>query len=321
MQSILYRRALPVMVAVIMAATVFTVPVFSQGEAYAQSVPVAQPYKNTITSARSIMAGKTLTFTARGDRQSAVGTINGETKYVPYKWELDGKRDYSGYFKYGDYTKSIKLRYPSRYELEVEFRCYQYVISPSSTNPTVPVGKWVLMRDDYDDYDDDKEVVVKVKGMIKFNTNNGRSLNKKSKIVTPGNTYGELPKAKRAGYKFKGWYTSKRSGKKITSGKKVSLSKAKTTLYARWGKKRNKRSNYQRNSSGYIGKTRAKNIALKRSGGGNVVKCHFEWDDGIPQYEIEIWRGNWEYDIDVHAKTGRIIDYDKDYEDDYDYDD
>ena len=322
MGSALYKRTLPVMMAIIMAATVFTIPLFSDNETYAQSASIAQPYKNTITSStRSMMAGKTLKFAAKGDRQSSPGLVNGDTKYIPYKWELDGKRDYKGYFA-GRYSKSITLKHPGKYELEVEYRCYQYRVTQTTntSGQAINTGKWVYMGDDYDE---DREIVIRVKGTIKFNVNKGKRIKTKSKVVTPGKRYGKLPKPKRAGYKFKGWYTKKYGGSRVTSARKVSLSKKTTTLYAKWKKKSVKKSTkYKLNRNGYIGKSRAKQIARKKAGGGRVTKCHFDWDDGRPQYEIEIWRGNWEYDIDVHARTGRILDYDRDYDDDYDdYDD
>lgn len=56
-----------------------------------------------------------------------------------------------------------------------------------------------------------------------------------SKTVTYGNTYGTLKSAKRAGYVFKGWYTSKDYTYRITSGAKVTYAGSRT-LYAKWSK-------------------------------------------------------------------------------------
>lgn len=62
----------------------------------------------------------------------------------------------------------------------------------------------------------------------------------------------------------------------------------------------------------YIGHERAKQIALKRTGGGHVVKAEFDMDDGIPVYEVEIMKDEFEYEIKVHALTGKILEFDVD---------
>jgi uncharacterized repeat protein (TIGR02543 family) len=71
---------------------------------------------------------------------------------------------------------------------------------------------------------------------VKFNVNKGKALpkSKRFKLVKKGKAIGKLVKAKRSGYKFKGWYTKKKGGKKITTKYKI---KKNTTLYAHWGKK------------------------------------------------------------------------------------
>lgn len=67
---------------------------------------------------------------------------------------------------------------------------------------------------------------------ITFNPNKGK-VGTKSKTVTKGLAYGNLPTPKRSGYTFQGWYTKKSGGSKITSGKTVGISKN-TTFYAHW---------------------------------------------------------------------------------------
>ncbi len=71
-----------------------------------------------------------------------------------------------------------------------------------------------------------------------------------------------------------------------------------------------------------IGSTKAKQIALKRAGGkGRVVKCHLEYDDGTRVYDIEIRNGRHEYEIEINAYSGKVREYDHEYEDDhYDHD-
>ena len=71
---------------------------------------------------------------------------------------------------------------------------------------------------------------------IKYNVNKGKKLKKKSKKIIFDKKYGKLPKPKRKGYKFRGWYTKKKGGVKITAKKKMTTAKV-HTLYARWKKK------------------------------------------------------------------------------------
>ena len=70
---------------------------------------------------------------------------------------------------------------------------------------------------------------------VKFKANGGKfaKKSKKSKKVIKRKKYGKLPKVTRTGYKFKGWYTKKKSGKKVTKKTKVKAKK-KHALYARW---------------------------------------------------------------------------------------
>lgn len=74
-----------------------------------------------------------------------------------------------------------------------------------------------------------------------------------------------------------------------------------------------------KSSSGkYIGKQAAKNIALKNAGlkesGIYAYSNEFDYDDGVAVYEIEFKQegtGN-EYDYKINAKTGKIIESEKD---------
>ncbi|MGF6989667.1 putative repeat protein (TIGR02543 family) [Lachnospiraceae bacterium PM6-15] len=67
---------------------------------------------------------------------------------------------------------------------------------------------------------------------VSFNGNGG-SIGTESKMVTYDSIYGELPTPTKAGYTFKGWYTSKTGDKKITSDSKVTITKNQN-LYAQW---------------------------------------------------------------------------------------
>lgn len=50
----------------------------------------------------------------------------------------------------------------------------------------------------------------------------------------------------------------------------------------------------------------AKEIALKRTNGGDLVKCKLDYDDGFLRYEIEIYNNNKEFDIEIDANTERL---------------
>lgn len=60
----------------------------------------------------------------------------------------------------------------------------------------------------------------------------------------------------------------------------------------------------------YIGVAKAKSIAKKKVPGGTCVKVEFDKDDGVPVYEVEMVKDNQEYELTIHAKTGKILEYD-----------
>ena len=74
-----------------------------------------------------------------------------------------------------------------------------------------------------------------------------------------------------------------------------------------------------RNQPQYISKEEARNIALSHAGlSANDVthlKAEFDFDDGVPEYEVDFRHGGYEYDYDIHAETGKIRSWDKDRED------
>jgi uncharacterized repeat protein (TIGR02543 family) len=82
------------------------------------------------------------------------------------------------------------------------------------------------------DSDGDKPAEVAKTATVKFNANGGK-VKKASKKVTLGGKYGALPTPTKNLKDFKGWYTKKSGGVKVTANTKVAVSKN-TTLYARW---------------------------------------------------------------------------------------
>lgn len=85
----------------------------------------------------------------------------------------------------------------------------------------------------------------------------------------------------------------------------------------------------------YIGKAKAKQIALDHAGVSNPknVEIDFDADDGLIVYEVDFASSKYEYEYEINAKTGKIVKFDKekldsddvydndDYDNDYDNDD
>ena len=71
---------------------------------------------------------------------------------------------------------------------------------------------------------------------VTFDAGKGKTSKSKKKINFNKN-YGKLPKASRKGYTFKGWYTKKSGGSKVSLKSKYKLTKNRT-LYARWKAKK-----------------------------------------------------------------------------------
>lgn len=43
------------------------------------------------------------------------------------------------------------------------------------------------------------------------------------------------------------------------------------------------------------------------------LRVEFEMDDRIPQFDVEFYQGDWEYELEIHAETGSILSSDKDH--------
>lgn len=67
--------------------------------------------------------------------------------------------------------------------------------------------------------------------------------------------------------------------------------------------------------SGKISMEKAKQIALDAVPGAAVHKAEYDTDDGAAVYEIEVIKGNYEYEFKIDADTGAILEQDKDLRD------
>ena len=72
-------------------------------------------------------------------------------------------------------------------------------------------------------------------------------------------------------------------------------------------------------TSALITKEEAIAIALADAGFTEAqvtrLRAEFDWDDRIPEYEVEFSQGDFEYDYEIHAETGAIRAKDKDWKD------
>ncbi|NLC03489.1 MAG: hypothetical protein GX787_04315 [Tissierellia bacterium] len=67
----------------------------------------------------------------------------------------------------------------------------------------------------------------------------------------------------------------------------------------------------------YITKDQAIQIGINKVGdGAKLIEIESDLDDNPPKYELEIQLGNYEYELEIHAITGSIIDFEKDEIDD-----
>lgn len=64
-------------------------------------------------------------------------------------------------------------------------------------------------------------------------------------------------------------------------------------------------------SSPYIGSQRAGEIALRKAGGGTLAKIEFDEDDGRKIYEGKIIRDGTQYEFEIDARTGSILEWEQ----------
>ncbi|HAE41607.1 MAG TPA: hypothetical protein DCG34_01640, partial [Clostridiales bacterium] len=67
-----------------------------------------------------------------------------------------------------------------------------------------------------------------------------------------------------------------------------------------------------------IGHEKAIETALGLSNGGTVTKIELDWDDGRYEYDIEIRKDRKEYEVEIDAMTGKVLEFEADDDDDDD---
>jgi uncharacterized repeat protein (TIGR02543 family) len=121
------------------------------------------------------------------------------------------------------YGLDVTRAMPGTYKITVYFAKYSYT----------SLNGWEV-----DDYDAKKlysqELTYVVNGTLVYDANGGKG---GSTVYVPHNSKHKLPTVTKSGYKFKGWYTAKWGGTKLSNSKTVSFSKdSKVTVYAQWEK-------------------------------------------------------------------------------------
>ena len=71
--------------------------------------------------------------------------------------------------------------------------------------------------------------------------------------------------------------------------------------------------------SAYLTREEALDIALSHAGltGDKISRLErsFDWDDGRPEWDIEFTCDGYEYSYEIHAETGAILDWEKEWDD------
>ena len=74
---------------------------------------------------------------------------------------------------------------------------------------------------------------------------------------------------------------------------------------------------YRYSSAGLIGKTAAINRALSFCGIPKTaiteLTCRYDYDDGKEIYEVKFRKGNYRYEYDVNARSGKVVEYSREY--------
>lgn len=132
---------------------------------------------------------------------------------------------------------SFRIRVPGTYYLTVAFGIAEIcdltvkTIDPQ-TRQLIDVKDIKYAKARYVDY---AHYRITALGKISFNANGGK-LKKSNRWIKQNGKVGTLSKPTKKGYKFKGWFTKKKGGKKITKDTKVFFTKASVTYYAKWVK-------------------------------------------------------------------------------------
>lgn len=68
----------------------------------------------------------------------------------------------------------------------------------------------------------------------------------------------------------------------------------------------------QQNLENQIGLERAKQIVLEKVSGATIITCELDYEDGRIVYEGKAYKDAVEYEFEIDAVTGRILDWEMD---------
>ena len=64
-----------------------------------------------------------------------------------------------------------------------------------------------------------------------------------------------------------------------------------------------------------LSREEARDIALNHAGFKKsqvkALEVEYDFDDGVPEYSVEFYADGWEYDYEIHAETGKILEHHK----------
>lgn len=253
---------------------------------------------------------------AKGNRASvAVSDSNG---YMVFSRTYNDSTLVVGLnIKNTDRTVSIKVPWAAGASVRDVYNNKSYTVSDtktiSITIPSAENGGTVVLAPV-----DGKSVVVKFSG-------NGGTPSFTPKIVLYGDStnklYGEMPTAKRNGYKFNGWYTAASGGTKITGISNL-ISTSTHTLYAQWtivpytlkfdakgGTSTSSKTIYYNQSYGTLPTTTRKGYTFKgwytAASGGTKISATSVYKQTSGQTLYAQWTAN-KYTITLHANGGKI---------------
>lgn len=74
---------------------------------------------------------------------------------------------------------------------------------------------------------------------------------------------------------------------------------------------------YKRSGTGLISPAKARSIFNKKASGAKITSFDLDYNSKKKRfsYEIEGVKGKYEYELELNAKTGKVIDFDRDYND------
>lgn len=232
-------QRISIILIIFMVISVVVIPVSSENSKVYAKDAVYKGYVGdiffttpTLTGGKPMAHNKVYFYAAGLFGYLDIGHYNGELKYRPMAYlnnngkitnfeneyfELEDDVYWKGWYKLKKGNNTLTVYYD-----EYVWDSYSY--------------RWLATGDVY--YDKYIVTSKEKKEVVKFNVNKGKKLSKakSKKTVIVGKKYGKLPKVTRKGYTFKGWYTKKKGGSKVTKNT-IMLAK-KPTLYAHWKKKK-----------------------------------------------------------------------------------